>query len=109
MYPTGKLSIFVMERNIYIDPIHNTACERHFSCGAVNCPKEEIQEQPSCYTEKFSRYQPDSDRSDICDTRGMEKADRIGLDSTWLAILAIIAIFSLFWYTLRILYASYPR
>jgi len=45
-----------MEQNIYSDPDHNINCSHRFTCGSVRC-LQKVQ-YPSCYIDKFKRYQP---------------------------------------------------
>lgn len=104
MYP------LILERNIYLDPIHNTACKRHFICGAAKCPKDDgIFEQNSCYIDRSTRHQPDVDASDtdIWFDAKMKKIDRDSTNDSWMAILVIIFIFALFGYMLSIFYKFY--
>lgn len=103
MYP------LILERNLYLDPIHNTACKRHFICAAAKCPKDDgIFEQNPCYIDRSTRHQPDVDASDT--DIWFEKRKKIVRDSTndsWTAILVIIFIFALFAYLLSIFYKFY--
>ncbi|VVB85085.1 Uncharacterised protein [uncultured archaeon] len=109
MYPSRNHPVFIRERNLYINPIHNTACKRHFTCGQLKCPRE-MPEKFSCYTEPF-RYQPDSGVQvrDAWYIKGKEKLNRINPNGSWLAIIALLIIFSFLAYMLGIFYKFYSH
>jgi hypothetical protein len=84
-----------MEENIYSDPAHNLNCSLRFTCGAMQCSKEFFSpERPSCYIEKFKRYQPEN----VWYNKSWEEVNRItwrevlGLQESWIYALLLIII-----------------
>ena len=85
-----------MEQNIYSDPAHNLDCSFRFTCGAARCPKEFFSStRPSCYVDKFRRYQPEND---VWYKRDWEDVNRITwrevfcLQESWIYTLLVVII-----------------
>lgn len=72
-----------MEPNIYSDPRHNMGCSHRFTCGAVKCPQDV--QYPSCYIDKFKRYQPGNENEILWYERDWEGINRI----TWNGVLSL--------------------
>lgn len=85
-----------MEQNSYSDPAHNLGCRYRFTCGAVKCPDVEVTSKPSCYVDKFNRYQPETQT--LWHKKNWEEVNRItwrevfSLQESWIYALLLIII-----------------
>ena len=90
-----------MEDQIYSDPLHNLNCRLRFTCGAMHCSGGFLNgefsnpDHPSCYIEKFKRYQPENE---LWYNKSWEEVNRItwrevlGLQESWIYALLLIII-----------------
>lgn len=80
----------------YLDPAHNLNCRYRFTCAAAECPSTAVTSRPSCYIDRFKRYQPENDI--VWYQRNWEDINRItwkevfSLEESWIYTLLLITI-----------------
>ncbi len=83
-----------MEPNICSDPGHNLRCSHRFICGARSCPQ--VVQYPSCYIDKFKRYQPSDDiawyEKDWEEVNRITWNEVLSLKESWIYTLILITV-----------------
>ncbi len=77
----------------YSDPAHNMDCRYRFTCGAAVCKKESSSSKPpSCYIDKFKRYQPAWHQRDWEEINRITWREVFSLKEAWIYTLITIVI-----------------